>query len=185
MELAVSLMLILLGFINVRSFINSVLQRTRFAGDPTPMVVAHAHCSDGHFHSHSLPASDGHTTLPWIDHALGGKGIYVYLRPLVVGVVHGMAGSAAIALLVLTTIHNPRWAVAYLLLFGIGTVAGMVLITVSMASTFRMFGITNGKWSQRLALVSGLLSVAFGGLIAIQIVLFNGLFTAHPIWMPK
>ena len=185
MELAVSLMLILLGFINVRSFINSVLQRTGFAGDPIPMVVAHAHCSDGHFHSHSLPASDGHTTLPWIDHAIGGKGIYVYLRPLVVGVVHGMAGSAAIALLVLATIRNPGWAVAYLLLFGIGTVAGMVLITVSMASTFRMFGIASGTWSQRMALISGLLSVAFGGLVAIQIVLFNGLFTAHPIWTPK
>ncbi len=185
MELAVSLMLILLGFINVRSFINSVLQRTGFAGDPTPMVVAHAHCSDGHFHSHSLPASDGHTTLPWIDHAIGGKGIYVYLRPLVVGVVHGMAGSAAIALLVVATIRNPRWAAAYLLLFGIGTVAGMVLITVSMASTFRMFGIASGTWSQRMALISGLLSVAFGGLVAIQIVLFNGLFTAHPIWTPK
>ena len=101
------------------------------------------------------------------------------------GVVHGMAGSAAIALLVLATIRNPRWAVAYLLLFGIGTVAGMVLITVSMASTFRMFGIASGTWSQRMALISGLLSVAFGGLVAIQIVLFNGLFTAHPIWTPK
>lgn len=185
MELSVSLMLVLLGFINVRSFINSVLQRTGFAGDPTPMVMAHAHCSDGHFHSHSLPASDGHTTLPWIDHAIGGKGIYVYLRPLVLGLVHGMAGSAAIALLVLATIRNSRWAVAYLLLFGIGTAAGMVLITVSMASALRMFGIVNGKWSQRLALASGLLSVAFGGLVAIQIVVFNGLFTGHPIWTPK
>jgi len=36
-----------------------------------------------------------------------------------------------------------------------------------------------------MALISGLLSVAFGGLVAIQIVLFNGLFTAHPIWTPK
>jgi hypothetical protein len=185
MELSVSVVLMLLGFTNVRSFMNSILRRTGSAGDPIPVVVARAHCSRGHFHSHSLPASDGHTTLLWIDRALGGKGIYVYMRPLVVGVVHGMAGSAAIALLVLATIRNPRWAVAYLLLFGIGTVAGMVLITVSMASTFRMFGIASGTWSQRMALISGLLSVAFGGLVAIQIVLFNGLFTAHPIWTPK
>lgn len=61
---------------------------------------------------------DRQTTLPWLDRALAGLGIYVYLRPLVVGLVHGMAGSAAIALLVLATIRNPRWALTYLLLFG-------------------------------------------------------------------
>ena len=185
MELSVSLMLMLLGFINVRSFMNSVLQRTGSAGDKIPMVVAHAHCSGGPFHSHLLPGSDSQTTLPWLDRALAGLGIHVYLRPLVVGLVHGMAGSAAIALLVLATIRNPRWALTYLLLFGIGTVAGMVLITVSIASALRVFGIANGKWSQRLALVSGLLSVAFGGLVAIQILLVNGLFTGHPTWTPK
>jgi hypothetical protein len=85
----------------------------------------------------------------------------------------------------LATIRNPRLALAYLLLFGIGTPAGMALITVSMASALRILGIANGKWSQRLALVSGLLSVAFGGLVAIQILLVNGLFTGHPIWTPK
>jgi hypothetical protein len=51
MELSVSLMLMLLGFINVRSFMNSELQRTGSAGDPIPMVVAHGHCSGGHFHA--------------------------------------------------------------------------------------------------------------------------------------
>jgi len=96
-----------------------------------------------------------------------------------------MAGSAAVALLVLATIHNSRWALTYLVLFGIGTVAGMVLITVSMASALRVCGIANGKWSHRMALVSGLLSVAFGGLIAIQILFVNGLFTGHPAWTPK
>ena len=105
--------------------------------------------------------------------------------PVRVGLTMELAVSLMLILLVLATIRNPRWALAYLLLFGIGTVAGMVLITVSIASALRMFGIVNGKWSQRLALVSGLLSVAFGGLVAIQIVLANGLFTGHPIWTPK
>jgi high-affinity nickel permease len=183
MELSVSLMLMLLGFINIRNFMNSALQRTDSAGDPIPMLVAHAQCSGGHFHSHLPPGSDGQTTL-WLDRALAGVGIYVYLGPLVVGLMHGMAGSAAIAMLVLATIRNPRWALANLLLFGIGTVAGMVLITVSMASAVRIFENAHGKWSQRLALVSGLLSVAFGGLVAIQILLVNGLFTGHPTWTP-
>jgi len=42
--------------------------------------------------------------------------------------------SAAVALLVLTTIRVPSWAVLYLLVFGIGTVAGMMLITAAMLS---------------------------------------------------
>ena len=71
---------------------------------------------------------------------LAGVGLYQYLRPFVVGVVHGLAGSAAVALLVLTTIRNVHWAVAYLLIFGVGTIAGMMLITMSIASAFTMVG---------------------------------------------
>ena len=58
------------------------------------------------------------------------------LRPLVVGIVHGLAGSAAVALLVLTTISRPSWAIGYLLIFGLGTVAGMMLITAAIALPF-------------------------------------------------
>jgi high-affinity nickel permease len=185
MELSVSLMLVLLGFINVRSFMNSKPRERISAGDPIPMVVAHTHSCGGPLHPHVPSGPDSYSTLSWPDRAIGGPGIYIYLRSLVVGLVHGMASSAAVALLVLATIHNPRWALTYLVLFGIGTVAGMVLITVSMASALRVCGIANGKWSHRMALVSGLLSVAFGGLIAIQILFVNGLFTGHPAWTPK
>src|SRR5207245_11493326 len=62
--------------------------------------------------------------------------IYQLLRPLAVGVVHGLAGSAAVALLVLTTIRSPRWAIAYLLVFGLGTIAGMMLITMILGGPF-------------------------------------------------
>ena len=51
-------------------------------------------------------------------------------RAFLVGVVHGLAGSAAVALLVLTTVHDPRWACLYLLVFGLGTLIGMALITI-------------------------------------------------------
>ena len=57
--------------------------------------------------------------------------------------------------------------------------------TTLAAVSFFVFGIANGKWSQKLALVSGLLSVAFGGLVAIQILWVNDLFTGHPTWTPK
>ena len=45
----------------------------------------------------------------------------------------------AVALLVLAAIPNPRWAVVYLLVFGAGTVAGMMLITMSIASASRLW----------------------------------------------
>ena len=64
-------------------------------------------------------------------------------------------------------------------------VAGMVLITVSMASALRVFGIGSGQWSRRFALMSGVLSMAFGCLVAFQILLLNGLLTGHPNWTPK
>src|ERR1700682_5566466 len=47
-----------------------------------------------------------------------------------------LRGSAAVALLVLTTIRVPTWAVFYLLVFGLGTVAGMMLITAAIAFPF-------------------------------------------------
>ena len=55
-------------------------------------------------------------------------------RAFAVGLVHGLAGSAAVALLVLATIRDPRWACAYLLVFALGTMLGMALVTTSMAA---------------------------------------------------
>jgi high-affinity nickel-transport protein len=185
MELSVGVMLMVLGFINVRSFVTSMPKPIALPGGDVPAVIANAHEREGYFHSHSSAGAAGRGTLPWLDRTFAGLGIYVYVRPLMVGLVHGMAGSAAIALLALATIRDPRWALAYLLLFGIGTVAGMVLITVSMASALRVFGIGSGQRSRRFALVSGVLSMAFGCLVAFQILLLDGLLAGHPNWTPK
>ena len=56
-------------------------------------------------------------------------------RPMTVGFVHGLAGSAAVATLPqVALIPDPVWAVGYLAVFGVGTIAGMMLITVSIAA---------------------------------------------------
>jgi len=81
-----------------------------------------------------------------------------------------------VALLVLTTIRNVHWAIAYLLIFGVGTIAGMMLITMSLASAFRLVGNTRQKFSRRLAFASGLLSLGFGLFVAYQICVVDGLF---------
>jgi len=111
--------------------------------------------------------------------------VFHILRPLLVGIVHGLAGSAAIALLVLTAINQPAWAVAYLLIFGLGTVAGMMLITAAIAVPFAYTMRNFGRLNRGLVMASGFLSVAFGLFLCYQIGFVDGLFTGHANWVPR
>jgi high-affinity nickel-transport protein len=111
-------------------------------------------------------------------------GLFNILRPLGIGIVHGLAGSAAVALLVMTTIHNPWWAIAYLLLFGIGTIAGMMLITALLAMPFALTLRRFSGWNRGMAVASGLLSLGFGLFLWYQIGFVDGLFGSHPRWTP-
>ena len=107
------------------------------------------------------------------------------VRPLLVGIVHGLAGSAAIALLVLSTISSVPWAIAYLLVFGIGTVLGMVLITLTIGSTFAYGQRRFAKIGHYFGWAAGLISVAFGLFIAYHTGFVDGLFTSHAHWIPR
>jgi high-affinity nickel-transport protein len=190
MELSVAVMLIILGLWNVAGFLRSV-PAAPMPDQPAEKVVhshPHSHGDLVHNHPHAHQHEnhpDSDAPLDWMDRVLGKVSLYQYLRPLVVGIVHGLAGSAAVALLVLTTIRNVHWAVAYLLVFGVGTIAGMMLITMSIASAFTMMASGRQKFSRRLALASGLLSLGFGLFVAYQICFVNGLFTNHAQWIPR
>jgi len=188
MELSVGLMLIVLGVMNVVSFRRLLPEATLQADAGSSTVHTHAHSHGDYVHSHPHthgPGGHSHShSAAWLDRWLGKTRVYQPLRPLLIGIVHGLAGSAAVALLVLTTIRNSRWAIAYLLVFGVGTIAGMMLITMSIASTFRLAG-QSVKFSRRLAIASGLLSLAFGLVVAYHICFVDGLLTAHPQWTPR
>ena len=123
--------------------------------------------------------------MSWMDRTFGRLGVYQILRPLAVGIVHGLAGSAAVALLVLTTIRVPLWAILYLLVFGIGTVAGMMLITAAIAVPFKFSESRFVRINRGLGLASGIVSLAFGLFIVYQMGFVNGLFTHNPIWVPR
>jgi high-affinity nickel-transport protein len=107
-------------------------------------------------------------------------------RPVTVGFVHGLAGSAAVATLPqVALIPDPLWAVGYLAVFGVGTIAGMLLITASIAApsllaTRRFVGM-----NRTLQIVSGVVSVMFGLFLAHRIGFVQGLFTMTPAWTPQ
>lgn len=90
-----------------------------------------------------------------------------FLRPLVVGMVHGLAGSAAIALLILATIPDVSWALAYLSIFAVGTIVGMMTITWAIAIPFKLVS-PSLRLDNCLRVVSGLACLGFGLLMVYQ-----------------
>jgi ABC-type nickel/cobalt efflux system permease component RcnA len=178
-EFCVALMLILLGALNLRATFRAVENVS--ADHDHDSLHQHAHRHGDYVHSHihgHEPATHGHTeeALPpaKLDRWFGRFGFYRALRPLVIGIVHGLAGSAAVALLVLPIIQSPIWALAYLLIFGVGTIAGMMLITAAIAVPVSYS--TRFQFLHRhLATAAGVLSVGFGLFLVYQIGFVDGL----------
>lgn len=107
-------------------------------------------------------------------------------RPLTVGFIHGLAGSAAVATLPqVALIPNPAWAVTYLAVFGVGTIAGMLLITASIAAPSLLAVNRFAGLNRALRLASGMASILFGLFLAHRIGFVDGLFSAAPSWTPQ
>jgi hypothetical protein len=107
-------------------------------------------------------------------------------RPLTVGFVHGLAGSGAVATLPqVALIPNPIWALAYLAVFGVGTIVGMLLITASIAAPSLLAVHRFAGLNRTLRIASGVASIAFGLFLAHRIGFVNGLFTSAPAWTPQ
>jgi hypothetical protein len=117
-------------------------------------------------------------------HRHGGSGFWLMLRTLgpaqaarstLTGLVHGLAGSAAVALLVLSTVRSPYATVAYLLVFGLGTIAGMTAIAALLSLPFAARLPILFRFRRALSLGTGLLSLGFGLYVAVHIGFVDGL----------
>jgi high-affinity nickel-transport protein len=196
MEFAVGIMLVLLGVLTLTGMGRVVGVAHVHAGvpaGPAPHLHDHVHVHGDYVHEHLHghgPGAHGHaeehTPLARLDRSgLRRLAIYEWLRPFVVGLVHGLAGSAAVALMVLSIIREPFAALGYLLLFGIGTIVGMMLITLMLSAPFAFTAVNLPKFNWRLRVASGLISFVFG-LVLIYGIGFaeGGLFTAAPAWEP-
>ncbi len=170
LEFSVAVMLVVLGVLNLSRVLQRVSSHIAHAGRP----VAPDAGSDG---------SGSYVGL--IPRPIRQLGMYHGIRPFVIGLVHGLAGSAAVALLVLSTIHSPLWATTYLLIFGFGTIVGMVLMTTAVAVPLtyssRHFAALNGY----LAFASGVVSLCFGSFLVYRLGYIGGLFSQHPQWTPQ
>lgn len=181
MEFSVALMLILLGVLNLTGLMRKVTEHLSNLRNPRSKMRAAAQANPG-----TNPETRTEELLDRIVGHLGGNlGIYQCLRPLVIGIVHGLAGSAAVALLVLSTIRSPIGAAGYLLVFGAGTMLGMMCMTTAMAVPLAYAGNRFTQVSRYLGVASGLVSLCFGAFLVYQLGFLGGLFTSHPQWTPR
>jgi ABC-type nickel/cobalt efflux system permease component RcnA len=178
LEFCVALMLILLGYFNLRAFRRN-LDELGAADHPHHHTHRHGDFIHTHAHLHE-PENHGHSEedVPTarLDRRFGRSHFYLILRPIIVGVVHGLAGSAAVALLVLPVIRNPIWAMMYLLVFGVGTIAGMMLITAAIAAPISYSANRFRLFNRYIGAAAGALSLIFGLFLGYQIGFVDGLF---------
>jgi len=150
MEAPVAAMLIVLGVSATwRAFRErgwQVHTHTHSHEDRGPHTHVHLHAHEQHDHKHRL-------------FRMGRK-------PFLVGLVHGVAGSAALTLAVLTTIPSAALGLLYITVFGIGSIGGMLLMSAMIglpfAVTARRFSVVNGG----IRLFAGVFSVLFGLMLA-------------------
>lgn len=114
---------------------------------------------DSHPHSHSLDKNDD-SAGPGV---FGGRGLAGFsIKPLLVGAAHGLAGSAALTLLVLSQIPSILLGVTYLAVFGLGTVAGMLLMSGLIGIPFILSARGRSGLHYGLRIAAGLFSTLFG-----------------------
>ena len=145
MEFAVALMLIFLGLkATLRSLRGWKLHR-------------HRHMHDGSTHSHLHLHREGDERAHRHRHLIG-----LGARPFFVGLVHGMAGSAALMILVLATIPSALAGLIYIAVFGIGSVGGMLIMSSLISLPFIFTRQRFNVLSQGLQVAVGLFSLGFG-----------------------
>jgi ABC-type nickel/cobalt efflux system permease component RcnA len=150
MEMCVAAMLMALGA--------SVLWRV--FSERRLRLHAHVHSHDGgpphthiHFHTHEA-------------HDHRHKMLRLGRKPFVVGLVHGAAGSAALTLAVLTQIPSVMLGLAYIMMFGLGSVGGMLLMSMMISLPFALTARRVTALNSGVRVAAGLLSIAFGAMLA-------------------
>lgn len=159
LEFVVGLMLVALG-------INALRKLAR--GGHLHLHV-HEHSGRKHIHPHfhdGKPERDPHTH----------HGLRLGPRPMLVGMIHGLAGSAALTLLVLSTIPSPLVGILYLIIFGIGSAGGMMLMSALFGLPAYLTATRFTRANLAVRGLAGLFSLCLGLFTVYQIGYVGGLF---------
>jgi ABC-type nickel/cobalt efflux system permease component RcnA len=151
LEFGVALMIIVLGS---RALARALRSR--------PDLHVHIHAHDGHTHRHlhfHEPEHEHAQELADHDHVHELR--RVGAKPLLVGMMHGLAGSAALTLLVLAQIRSVPLGLAYLAVFGVGSIGGMALMSVLISLPFAATA-TRPGWNRSIRVAAGVMSLGFG-----------------------
>ncbi|HEV3468696.1 MAG TPA: hypothetical protein VG148_05205 [Pyrinomonadaceae bacterium] len=157
LELGVALMIVTLG----SRILYLVLRRRRELH-----VHTHTHGGRAHTHLHFHDRPDAHDVA---DADAGGaheqhRGLWGW-RPVAVGMVHGLAGTAALTLLVLNEVMrggSRALGLAYLFVFGLGSIAGMLLMSALISLPFALTAVRFRQIHTPARVLTGLASIAFG-----------------------
>jgi ABC-type nickel/cobalt efflux system permease component RcnA len=95
-------------------------------------------------------------------------------RALLVGMVHGMAGSAALILLSLEALRSPAWGLAYIAIFGLGSILGMAALSAAIAVPLRLTSHHLSRAHGGLSAAVGLATLVLGCYIVYRIGIGNG-----------
>lgn len=167
LELLVAAMLVLLGILRLRDAARGietvVPEHLRADHDHggAEVVHSHVHLHDAGAHRHPHVHPSRRLVAAWRDGRLP-------TRALLVGAVHGMAGSAAVSLLVLATLRSAWSAALYLAIFGLGTIMGMTALTAAMAFPLSL-ALRVRRARRVLAVGAGIGSIVFGLIYAIRL----------------
>lgn len=148
-ELIVGVVLVVLGVDVLRKVIREKVH-----------LHEHQHGSSVHTHLHPHKESWSH------DHTH---------RSFVVGMIHGLAGSATLMLLVLTTVGSVFQGLLYILIFGVGSIIGMLIVSGIIGFPFLLLA-KFGKINDSVKILAGTISIVLGFTIMYKIGFVNGLF---------
>jgi ABC-type nickel/cobalt efflux system permease component RcnA len=137
-------------------------------------IHVHEHSHDGltHVHVHFHEQDTKHVKEKPHTHAISAVGI----KPLIIGTVHGLAGSGALTLLVLTQIKSAWIGFSYLLVFGLGSIFGMLLMSGLIGLPFVLTSRNLSGLHSKLQTIAAALSIVFGLWYAYQTGTDSGLF---------
>ena len=130
-------------------------------------IHVHRHGEETHLHFHSHGGGEGH------DHE---HPMPRHRRTLVVGMMHGLAGSAALMLLVLSTIRVPGLGLLYIVVFGVGSIVGMLGISTLLSVPFVLTHERFARIHRGIRIAVGSASLVYGVWIMGYIGIGGGLF---------